>query len=596
MTDFNGYPFSPIDGTAISPSSVDTGSLTATTITASTITASTITATSGINVGGSAAFDNLSFVSAQKLTAPLGAVEYILPSTPPPNDGTSYVIGNQPNGSFITTPAANANFAFELRLGLGTAVPQFVSFPPNVQLSAEYVYDIINSVVSEWFDSQGLPRSITFVLLVGAFPYFNQLLFTSSVASIRIVVNGTTAMSILLGYNVTTNFINTTTTQGFPTAFTNLGPPNPQLVFKPEANGSGVPNLSYRIQNGDNTVSLDCQAAAVAVVGNMASSGSYTGTSLLLNQSAVVGVPPVGFGLLYTDVTDRINVASQSFPTQQIAYLTDIGGIPDIVRAPDGDSQVQTGDGGVTVIFNNSTASSVFSSSMSSGTTGISSPNAVATMSVDNVGDALIVSAAGVNMTFPGLLTLNAYTIPGTLGTADQVLTSDGAVTASWQNLKLGLFSQIANATVVNTVVETSLINTAGAVGSRVLPAGFFTTGTTVAASLGGAAIDTNGAGQTVRFRVKVGAITVCDTGVQALPNIATPLSWTMRVNITYTGVQLVASLMFNYGNAGGCFVASGASGVTVGIANSFDATATWGAASAGNIITNSYCVLNRAY
>lgn len=597
-----------VNGQDIFPANVTTTTVTANTVATTTLTAnsatingnleaSTIVANAGIDAGGFSTFDSISFVAARKLATPLGATEYILPTAAPPNDGFNYVLGNVANATFITTPAANANFAFDLRLGVGTPSPHVISFPQNVQLSAEYVYGLINDTIAEWFKSQGLPTSISFILLIGSFPYFNQIFFTDSVASIRIVVNGTTAMSILLGYNGTTPFISTTTTQGFPTAFTNLGPANPQLVFKREGTGGGgFQNLASRIQNSDSTISVDCQSASVAVVGDMASTGSYKGTGLLLDQSVVVGAPPVGFGLLYTDPTDRINVASQAFPTQQIAYLTDIPGIPDILRAPDGNAQAQTGDGGVTVIFNNSTGTSVFSSSLSAGVTGISSPNAAATMSVDDVGDAIIQSVGDVVMTFPGLLMVNTYSIPGTLGTVDQVLTSDGIDTASWQTPKMGLFSQVANASVVNTTVETSLINTTGAAGTNTLPAGFFTTGTAIAASLGAAIIDTSGAAQNIRFRVKVGAVTVCDTGVQALPNLAAPVSWNMRINITYTGVQLVASFVFNYGNTGACIVASGAGGVTTGIANTFDVTATWGTASAGNIITNSYCVLNRAY
>lgn len=45
---------------------------------------------------------------------------------------------------------------------------------------------------------------------------------------------------------------------------------------------------------------------------------------ILLNQDAVVGVPPAGFSLLYADNADRLKVASQLAPTETLAYLTDL--------------------------------------------------------------------------------------------------------------------------------------------------------------------------------------------------------------------------------------------------------------------------------
>lgn len=50
--------------------------------------------------------------------------------------------------------------------------------------------------------------------------------------------------------------------------------------------------------------------------------------SLLMDQNISVSVPIVGYSLIYADNTDRINVSSQTQPTQQIAYLSDIPIIP----------------------------------------------------------------------------------------------------------------------------------------------------------------------------------------------------------------------------------------------------------------------------
>ena len=74
--------------------------------------------------------------------------------------------------------------------------------------------------------------------------------------------------------------------------------------------------------NSVNANTMDIQTVNV----NTLDSDSIESNVLLLNQSAVVGVPPVGYSALYADNTDRINVSSQSNPTQQIAYLSDISG------------------------------------------------------------------------------------------------------------------------------------------------------------------------------------------------------------------------------------------------------------------------------
>lgn len=72
--------------------------------------------------------------------------------------------------------------------------------------------------------------------------------------------------------------------------------------------------------------------------------------TLLLNQQALVGVPPPNYCLIYADNTDRINVASQSQPTQQIAYLSDIP----IVPAPSQDNNIVSSDGLAEVRCDNS--------------------------------------------------------------------------------------------------------------------------------------------------------------------------------------------------------------------------------------------------
>jgi len=74
--------------------------------------------------------------------------------------------------------------------------------------------------------------------------------------------------------------------------------------------------------------------------------------TLLLNQNVAVAVPPANYSLLYADVGNRINVASQAQPTQQIAYLSDIPIVPgpsqdNNIISSDGSAEVRCDTGGV---------------------------------------------------------------------------------------------------------------------------------------------------------------------------------------------------------------------------------------------------------
>jgi hypothetical protein len=69
---------------------------------------------------------------------------------------------------------------------------------------------------------------------------------------------------------------------------------------------------------------------------------------ILLNQSAVIGAVPVGYSGVYADNTDRLNVVSQSQPTQQIAYLSDIVGFNDNqIVSPDLLTKAECKDGDI---------------------------------------------------------------------------------------------------------------------------------------------------------------------------------------------------------------------------------------------------------
>lgn len=157
---------------------------------------------------------------------------------------------------------------------------------------------------------------------------------------------------------------------------------------------------------------------------------------LLLDQNVLAGTPPASYSMVYADPTDRLNVASQSSPTQQIAYLSDIPPptTPSYIEATDGNARAQCYDGGVTIIQNQTVGRPVFSSSTFGETTVVLSPGNQSYVSVNDAGDLDIktdnaIKMIGINWSINGIY------YPGTDGLANQVLMTNGANSVSWQTL-----------------------------------------------------------------------------------------------------------------------------------------------------------------
>lgn len=168
-----------------------------------------------------------------------------------------------------------------------------------------------------------------------------------------------------------------------------------------------------------------------------------------------------------------------------------------------------------------------------------------------------------------------------------------------------GLYAQTANSTVVtDTTVETSLIN--GGVGTLTVPANGFNVGDSFRAILGGVINATNN--QTIRVRVKAGAIVLLDSGLQNLGSAVTNDVWSLNVDFTIrqigtAGVASIVSLgSFHYTKTNNSSV-QGFGFNTVNtttfdttVSNTLDITVQWGSASTGNNIYSDVFVLNKIY
>lgn len=168
-----------------------------------------------------------------------------------------------------------------------------------------------------------------------------------------------------------------------------------------------------------------------------------------------------------------------------------------------------------------------------------------------------------------------------------------------------GLFAQTGNSTPISgTNVETTLIN--GGVGTLTVPANGFQVGDSYRAVFGGVMNAANN--QTIRIRVKAGAVTLLDSGVQSLTNSIINDIFTLNIDFTIrqlggAGVASIVSLgSFHYTKTnnntiqGFGFNVVNNTTFSTTISNVLDVTVQWGSNNAGNSIYSDIFVLNKTF
>jgi hypothetical protein len=167
-----------------------------------------------------------------------------------------------------------------------------------------------------------------------------------------------------------------------------------------------------------------------------------------------------------------------------------------------------------------------------------------------------------------------------------------------------GLFAQTANSTPVTaTTTETTLIN--GGVGTLSVPANGFNIGDSFKGVFGGVLTAANN--QTIRIKIKTGAVILLDSGLQPITNITNNI-FTLNVDFTIRtlGVAGVASIVslgsFHYSktsnNAVEGFGFNTVNNTTFNttVPNTLDVTVQWGSNNAGNSIYSDIFILNKIY
>lgn len=167
-----------------------------------------------------------------------------------------------------------------------------------------------------------------------------------------------------------------------------------------------------------------------------------------------------------------------------------------------------------------------------------------------------------------------------------------------------GIYAQTGNSTIITGITESTLIN--GGVGTLTIPANVFQVGDSFRAVFGGVMNAANN--QTIRIRVKAGAITLLDSGVQSLTNSIINDIFSLNIDFTIrqiggVGVASIVSLgSFHYtktSNAttqGFAFNVVNNTTFNTTISNTLNVTVEWGSANAGNSIYSDIFVLNKTY
>ena len=158
-------------------------------------------------------------------------------------------------------------------------------------------------------------------------------------------------------------------------------------------------------------------------------------------------------------------------------------------------------------------------------------------------------------------------------------------------------FIQTANATVANTITETTLIGTG--IGTMTIPANVFTVGKTLRLTWRGILSDTGT--PTLRIRVKIGSTTIGDTGALALAGVITNEEWSVNYIMTCRTTGVTGTIFgqgdFNFDNAASEGLTFGMPSTTTTtidttIPQLLSITAEWGTADPTDTITSTNGIL----
>jgi hypothetical protein len=194
----------------------------------------------------------------------------------------------------------------------------------------------------------------------------------------------------------------------------------------------------------------------------------------------------------------------------------------------------------------------------------------------------------------------NAYTLPTTAGVDGEVLTRTTGIATTWNRPQVySIFSQIVDQTVVNTAVETTIIGGGTPTSTLTVPPNFFTAGMAFRYTTGGL-FRTSANNISARFRLRNSGI-LFDSGLLVFSNRVIPATpWNVEATFAYMGGTVMVTnfnFQYNAGNDARGFTSQQSNNTfNATISNTLNFTITWSVASADNLITTNFGVVQKIY
>jgi len=551
---------------------------------------------------------------ADSLTAP---INYILPITKPPEDGSTYAITNAVDaGGLFTTPSSNSTFQINLTTGANAVTLNF-TFQANTTFPIDLILTVINERIAGWYESVFSPIQVVVSLNVASFPYSTNI-FVSSPAGTATVINpaGINQVGTFLGWPATSPSYagNNTFTSPLTNTVTQIIELDNQLIWKKIPTAFNDP--TNKIESYDGSTSIICEdVGSIQSFGNVNyNSGNLTGVgsvsggatcNITTNTTQIVnGLSEVKINV---DTVDRLVIDNNTSGLYtksvsvgpQASYLNlnddgtfqlgSYGANRGAIEASVSNFAVVGGGAGTSIELSlpPQITTSVFNGGFRSARHIIDQTNQI-------FNDPFNTERLRIDNT--GVVINNAYSMPLNVGTLAQVLTSNGGSSALWATPQIyGLYSQTSIQTVANTTAETSLTNTG--IGSLTVPAGYFQDGYSFLYRTGGLFRDSSN-GQLIRFRLRNSGV-LFDSGLLVLSNVNTLRGWNIECQFTYYGGNMITNFSFSYtdgvNNTSG-FTNQGTNPINNLLPNTLDLTVQWSTASAQNSISSNFGTLTKLF
>lgn len=240
---------------------------------------------------------------ADSLTAP---INYILPITKPPEDGSTYAITNAVDaGGLFTTPSSNSTLQVGLTSGGPNATTLNFTFQANTTFPIDLILTVINERIASWYESIFSNIQVVVSLNVASFPYSTNI-FVSSPAATATILNpaGINQVATFLGWPATSPSYagNNTFTSPITNTVTQIIELDNQLIWKKIPTAFNDP--TNKIESYDGSTSIICED-----IGSIQSFGNVNYNSG--NLTGVGSVSGVATCNITTDTTQIINGLSE---------------------------------------------------------------------------------------------------------------------------------------------------------------------------------------------------------------------------------------------------------------------------------------------